>query len=108
MLGSVILWDDLAMDNPNIRKDLRDESKLLYKLRTDESTPETFIKVDWNLYMNDSDALRAVNGIQYADEFSNMVTTAQSEEELVELYNNWIADKQAIVEPAIKSLNGEE
>ncbi len=108
VLGSVILWDDLAMDNPNIRKDLREESRLLYKLRTDESTPETFVKVDWNLYMNDSDALRAVNGIQYADEFSNMVTTAQSEEELVELYNNWIADKQAIVEPAIKSLNGEE
>ena len=24
VLGSVILWDDLAMDNPNIRKDLED------------------------------------------------------------------------------------
>ena len=94
------------MDNPNIRKDLREESKLLYKLRTDESTPETFVKVDWNLYMNDSDALRAVNGIQYGDEFSNMVTNATSEENLVELYNQWIADKQAIVQPAIDSLNG--
>ena len=55
VLGSIILWDDLAMDNPNIREDLRDESKLLYQLRTDESTPETFVKVDWKLYMDDSD-----------------------------------------------------
>ena len=105
VLGSVILWDDLAMDNPNIREDLREESKLLYKLRTDESTPETFVKVDWKLYMDGSDELRTVNGIQYAEEFSNMITTATSEENLEEIYKAWIESKQSIVQPALDELN---
>ena len=105
VLGSVILWDDLAMDNPNIREDLRDESKLLYKLRTDESTPETFVETDWNMYMNGTDELRRANSILYADEFSNMVTTATSEENLVEIYNAWIESQMGIVQPALDSLN---
>ena len=55
--------------------------------------------------MNGSEELLAVNGIQYADEFSNMITTATSEEELVNLYNEWIESKQAIVQPALDALN---
>lgn len=48
VLGSVILWDDLAFDNPNIGQKYRDESRALYANRSEMCTPETFAKVDWD------------------------------------------------------------
>ena len=106
VLGSCILWDDLAMDNPNISEYYRNESKALYQTRYDYSTPETFVKVDWDLWMNDSDELRTANNIDYSTEFANMVTTATSEEDLVKIYNEWIEAQMAIVQPALDVLNG--
>ena len=105
VLGSVILWDDLAMDNPNIKKELRDESKKLYAERYTLSTPETFTVVDWNLWMNDSDELRRANSIDYGTEFANMVTTATSEEDLVDIYTKWLDSQMGIVQPALDVLN---
>ena len=106
VLGSVILWDDLAMDNPNIAEHYREESKALYQTRYDYSTPETFVKVDWDLWMNNSDELRTANNIDYSTEFANMVTTATSEEDLERIYNEWIEAQMAIVQPALDVLNG--
>ena len=105
VLGSVILWDDLAMDNPNIKKEYRDESKKLYAERYTLSTPETFVKVDWNMWMNDSDELRRANSIDYAAEFANMVTNATSEEDLVNRYNAWLESQKGIIQPALDVLN---
>ena len=105
VLGSVILWDDLAMDNPNIKKEYRDESKKLYAERYTLSTTETFVKVDWNMWMNDSDELRRANSIDYAAEFANMVTNATSEEDLVNRYNAWLESQKGIIQPALDVLN---
>lgn len=105
VLGSVILWDDLAMDNPNIKKEYRDESKKLYAERYTLSTPETFVKVDWKMWMDDSDELRRANSIDYAAEFANMVTNATSEEDLVARYNSWLDAQMGIIQPALDELN---
>ena len=107
VLGSVILWDDLAMDNPNIAENYRDESKQLYADRYVYSTPETFVKVDWKLWMDNSDELRRANSIEYETEFANMVTTATSEEDLVNIYNAWLEAQMGIVQPALDELNAE-
>ena len=64
------------------------------------------MKVDWDLWMNDSDELRTANNIDYSTEFANMVTTATSEEDLVKIYNEWIEAQMAIVQPALDVLNG--
>ena len=93
------------MDNPNIKKEYRDESKKLYAERYTLSTPETFVKVDWNMWMNDSDELRRANSIDYAAEFANMVTNATSEEDLVNRYNAWLESQKGIIQPALDVLN---
>ena len=82
VLGSVILWDDLQFDNPNITPSYREESKALYQNRYDLSTPETFTKVDWTIWMNGTENMRRARGIAYDTEFANMVTTAKKEEDL--------------------------
>jgi len=105
VLGSVILWDDLAFDNPNIAKRYRDESRALYANRYEFSTPETFAKVDWNLWMHNTENMRRAKGIDYATEFANMVTTATSEANLVEIYNNWLASQACLIQPVLDELN---
>ncbi len=105
VLGSVILWDDLAFDNPNIGKSYRDESRALYANRYEFSTPETFAKVDWNLWMHNTENTRRAKGIDYKTEFANMVTSATSEENLVELYNNWLASQAGLIQPVLDELN---
>ena len=105
VLGSSILWDDLAFDNPNIGKSYRDESRALYANRYEFSTPETFAKVDWTLWLHNTEAMRRAKGIDYATEFSNMVTTATSEEDLVEIYNEWLQSQMGLIQPVLDELN---
>ena len=105
VVGSVILWDDLAFDNPNIGEEYREESKALYQNRYDLSTPETFTEVDWDIWTHDTENMRRARGIDYATEFANMVTNATSEDNLVELYNNWIEEQMALIQPVLDELN---
>jgi putative aldouronate transport system substrate-binding protein len=105
VLGSVILWDDLAFDNPNIGKSFRDESRALYANRYEFSTSETFTKVDWNLWLHNTENMRRAKGIDYPTEFANMVTTATSEDNLVEIYNTWLASQMGIIQPVLDELN---
>jgi putative aldouronate transport system substrate-binding protein len=105
VLGSSILWDDLAFDNPNIGKSYRDESKALYANRYEFSTPETFAKVDWNLWLHNTENMRRAKGIDYTTEFANMVTTATSADNLVELYNNWLTSQMGLIQPVLDELN---
>ena len=105
VLGSVILWDDLAFDNPNIGQKYRDESRALYANRSEMCTPETFAKVDWDLWMHSTETLRRARGITYATDYANMVTTATSEENLVELYNAWINEQMVLIQPVLDELN---
>ena len=105
VLGSVILWDDLALDNPNIGKQYRDESRALYANRYEFSTPETFVKADWNLWLSFTENLRRARGIDYGVEYSNLVTNASSEEDLVARYNAWIESQMSLVQPVLDELN---
>jgi len=105
VLGSVILWDDLAFDNPNVAEEYRDESRALYKNRSEICTPESFAKVDWDLWMHNTDNLRRARGIDYDTEFSNLVTNAKSEADLVNRYNAWLEAQQALIQPVLDELN---
>ncbi len=105
VLGSSILWDDLAFDNPNIGEDYREESRALYANRYELSTPETFAKVDWNVWMHNTAAMRRAKGIDYPTEFANMITAATSESDLVETYNDWIESQMGLIQPVLDELN---
>lgn len=105
VLGTVILWDDLAFDNPNIGQSFRDESKALYKNRYTLSTPQTFTKVDWDLWTAFTENMRRARGINYPVEFANLVSTATSEANLIEIYNNWLAAQMPLIQPALDELN---
>ena len=105
VLGSVILWDDLAFDNPNVGKSFREESKALYKNRSEIATPETFTKVDWQLWMHDTDNIRRARGISYFQEFANLITTATSEGHLEELYTAWLDSQMGLIQPVLDELN---
>lgn len=106
VLGNVILWDDLAFDNPNIGQAFRDESKALYLNRYELSTPETFTHVDWNIWTAYTENMRIARGIDYETEFANLVTNASSEENLVQLYDEWIESQMSIIQPVLDELNG--
>lgn len=105
VLGNVILWDDLAFDNPNIGEEFREESRALYLNRYELSTPETFTHVDWNIWTAYTENMRIARGIDYETEFANLVTTASSEENLEQLYNDWIASQMSIIQPVLDELN---
>jgi len=106
VLGTIILWDDLAFDNPNIGEEFRAESRALYQNRYDLSTPETFTKVDWNLWTAYTENMRRARGIDYPTEFANMVTTATSEDHLIEIYNSWLESQMPLIQPVLDELNG--
>jgi putative aldouronate transport system substrate-binding protein len=102
--GSVILWDDFAFDNPNIPESYRDESWKLYTERAARGTPETFAKVDWDLYTYDSPNKRRVV-YQYADEYANIVTNATSMADLETKWRAWVDQQMPIVQPVLDELN---
>ena len=105
VLGSSILWDDLAFDNPNIGEAYRKESKALYANRYQFSTPKTFTKVDWNLWLHNTENMRRAKGIDYTKEFANMITTATSVDNLVAIYNNWLKSQTGLIQPVLNELN---
>ncbi|HSK68219.1 MAG TPA: ABC transporter substrate-binding protein [Candidatus Limnocylindria bacterium] len=105
VLGSVILWDDLAFDNPNIGKEYRDESRALYQNRYEFGPAETFVKADWNLWLNFTENLRRARGINYPVEYANLVTNATSEADLVERYNAWLDSQMSLIQPVLNDLN---
>jgi putative aldouronate transport system substrate-binding protein len=104
ILGSVTLWDDFAFNNPNVPQRYRDESWNLLTERGRLSTPETFTKVDWDLYTYDSPNRRRVN-FQYPVEFANLVTSATSERDLENRWNAWVNAQNAIIQPVLNELN---
>jgi len=105
VLGSSILWDDLAFDNPNIGESFRNESRALYANRAAMATDKSFAKVNWELWTNVTDNIRTARGISYSDSFANMVTSATSVANLETIYNDWIASQMAIIQPVLDELN---
>jgi len=107
ILGSVILWDDFAFNDPNDPKKYRDESWTLLTERNKYSTPDTFAKVDWTVYTYDSPARRRVN-YEYYKEFTNIVTSATNANDLVTKYNAWINSQNGIIQPVLDELNAKK
>jgi putative aldouronate transport system substrate-binding protein len=105
VLGSSILWDDLAFDNPNIGEAYRNESRALYANRYEFSTPETFTLVDWNLWLHNTENMRRAKGIDYTTEFANMVTTATSAANLTQIYRAWLQSQMGLIQPVLDELN---
>lgn len=104
VLGAVKLWDDFAFEHPTVKKEYRTASWEMYKERVELGTPETFTKVDWDLYTFDSPNRRRVN-FNYPVEFANIVTSATSESDLEAKWQAWIDEQAAIVQPVLDELN---
>jgi putative aldouronate transport system substrate-binding protein len=103
LLGSVILFDDFAFDDPNSDERLRELSRQLYKERTEISTPETFPKVDWDLFTFDSPSMRRAQ-FNYATEYANLITM---EGDLETNWRNWIESQMSLVQPVLDELNSQ-
>ena len=103
LLGSVILFDDFAFDDPNSDERLRELSRQLYKERTEISTPETFPKVDWDLFTFDSPSIRRAQ-FNYATEYANLITM---EGDLETNWRNWIESQMSLVQPVLDEPNSQ-
>jgi putative aldouronate transport system substrate-binding protein len=104
ILGSTICWDDFAFVNPNIDLKYRDEARALYKVRNEQSTPETFAPVNWELYTYDSPNKRRVS-YEFSTEFANLVTSATSAEDLAQRHSVWVEEQNPIIQPVLDELN---
>ncbi|WP_274652107.1 ABC transporter substrate-binding protein [Paenibacillus humicola] len=101
LLGSMILFDDFAFDNPNYDQRVRDISKQLYADRVKMGTPDTFPKVDWDLYTYDSPAMRRAQ-FDYDTEYANLVTMPG---DIEANWQNWVKSKMPLIQPVLDELN---
>jgi putative aldouronate transport system substrate-binding protein len=100
-LGMVVLPDDFAFQNPNIPRNMRDLSKKLYAERCQIATPQSFSKVDWNIYCYDSPSRRRAS-FDYGREFSGLVTMKG---DIEENWKAWVQSKMPMVQPVLDELN---
>ena len=101
LLGSIILFDDFAFDNPNTDERLRELSRKVYKERTEIATPDTFAKIDWDYYTYDSPSKRRAE-MDYYTEYANLVTQPG---DIEENWKKWIQSKMPIIQPVLDELN---
>ena len=52
--------------------------------------------------------MRRARSIDYPTEYANLITTATSEDHLVELYNQWIESQMSIIQPVLDELNSKQ
>jgi putative aldouronate transport system substrate-binding protein len=100
-LGTAILSDDFAFDDPNYDKASRNLSMELYSERCKLGTPDTFTKVDWNLYCYDSPNMRKA-AFDYDTELANLVIM---DGDIEANWRKWINSKMPIVQPVLNELN---
>ena len=101
VLGVLILADDFAFNNPNIKQSYRDLSWKLYTERKEKSTDKTFTMTDWDLYTFDSPSMRKAV-FDYDTELTNLVT---SEGDLETNWKNWVKSKAPLIDPVLAELN---
>jgi len=101
LLGSIILFDDFAFDNPNTDERLRELSKKVYRERTEIATPETFTAIDWDYYTYDSPSKRRAE-IDYYTEYANLITQSG---DIEENWRKWVDSKMPLIQPVLDELN---
>lgn len=101
LLGSTILFDDFAFDNPNTDERIREMSRQLYDERTKLGTPETFPKVDWTIYTHDSPSMRRAQ-LDYVTEYANLITMSG---DLEKNWKDWVKSKMSLIQPVLDELN---
>ena len=107
VLGSSILFDDLAFINPNIGQRYRDLGIQLYRDRFENSTRESFPYANWDLWMFDSPEFRRAGGISISQEMTNLIVNASSMNDLLASFHQWRENQMGIVQPALDQLNAQ-
>ena len=107
VLGSSILFDDLAFINPNIGERYRNLSRQLYEGRFEHSDRNSFPYVNWDLWMFDSPEFRRAGGISISQEMTNLVVNASSMSDLISSFHAWRDSQMGIVQPALDQLNAQ-
>lgn len=103
-LANMKLWDDFSFENPIILPRIRELSWDLYQDRVKLGTPETFPATDWTVFTHDSPSRRQI-AYDYPVEYTNLVTSAGSVEELEANWRDWIDSQMPLVQPVLDELN---
>ncbi|HIU31634.1 MAG TPA: ABC transporter substrate-binding protein [Candidatus Caccousia avistercoris] len=93
--------DDFNMVDPNLRQEYKDLGKNFYVLKKENSTPETFPAVDWDVFLSDSVNLSKVS-INYVTDYAEI---AVKDGDVEENWKAWIEEQMPMVQPALDDLN---
>lgn len=100
-IGISVLFDDFAFNNPNQPLVSRELSRTIYAERCEIATPETFTKVDWDIYTYSSPAQSKV-AFDYGIEYSSLVTMGG---DIEANWKSWVDSKMSIVQPVIEEMD---
>lgn len=100
--GLYVLGDDFSIVNPAIKKEYRDRSVDLYKLKAEYATKDkAYATYDWDYQLYDSKAKNQAS-FDYATEYTNLIIQPG---DLEANWKAWIKSKEALVNPVLDELN---
>ena len=101
LLGSMLLFDDFAFDNPNYDVRLRTASRQLYADRASIATSQSFTPTDWDLFTFDSSSMRSAQ-LDYHTELAQLVVM---DGDIEDNWRRWVESKMPIIQPVLDELN---
>ncbi|GGF59309.1 hypothetical protein GCM10010912_00600 [Paenibacillus albidus] len=100
--GLYVLADDFSVVNPAIKKEYRDRSVELYKLKAELATKDkATAEYDWDYQLYDSKAKNQAS-FDYATEYTNLILKPG---DLEANWKEWVNSKMSLVQPVLDELN---
>lgn len=100
--GLYVLGDDFSIVNPAIKKDYRERSVELYKLKAEYATKDNaYAAYDWDYQLYDSKSKNQAS-FDYATEYTNLIIQPG---DLEANWKAWVKSKENLVNPVLDELN---
>lgn len=93
--------DDFNMVDPNLPQSYKNLGRSFYEMKKENSTPDTFPTLDWDVFLSDSINLSKVS-IDYATDYAEL---AVMDGDLEKNWKNWIDSQMPMIQPALDDLN---
>ena len=93
--------DDFNMVDPNLPQAYKDAGRGFYEKKKENSTPDTFSALDWDVFLSDSVNLSKVS-IDYSTDYAEI---AVKDGDVEENWKAWIEEQMPMVQPALDDLN---
>ncbi len=94
----IVLSDDFSLVNPNYRKEFREKTIQLYKLKEALSTDTSAPPMDWDIYLYDSEAKNALS-FDFSKDFATLVV---SRDDIETAWRNWVESNAYMVDPVLE------